>query len=337
MLLEGDVEEWLQLVEQAVFVASECGRVGDAPESVGEIAGRVVAEAVDRNNGVASSAGGVPSGFLELDNNIGGFKASLLYVLAARPGMGKSALALSMALNVARQSNTLVVFISLEMPKDQLAARAIASEARVSVGKVLNDVIGDDEWNAVAAAMSSLGDVPLVIEYRPGATVPEVRSIARRALREMRKTRGPDLKLGMVIVDYLQLMGGNRQKGDTRETEVSGISRDLTRMAGELECPVLALSQLNRSLESRPNKRPQLSDLRESGAIEQDAYAILFLYRDEYYKKDSAQRGVAEVIIAKNRNGRTGQVNLMFAGEYTRFDNLQNDYDFGDFGDEWDG
>ena len=274
------------------------------------------------------SVTGQSSGFTDLDRKTGGMYDGDLYVLAGRPGMGKSSLATSIAANVARprapgeQSENGVAFFSLEMPREQLATRFACAESGVSASDVRAGRLTSEQWSAITATTQSLQDFPLWIDDTCGITVLELRSRVRRLQREIELgvTKTAAKRLALVVVDYLQLMRGERTKGASREQEVASISQGLKRMAKELHVPVLALSQLNRSVEQQKSKRPQLSDLRESGAIEQDADVVWFLYRAHYYDK-SAAKGEVELNIAKQRNGPTGEIALYFEGRAMRFYN----------------
>jgi replicative DNA helicase len=244
-----------------------------------------------------------------------GLQPSDLIILAARPSMGKTALAMNIAQRTALQHKTTVGVFSLEMSKEQLGMRMLCSESKVDSHRLRTGFLKDQDWPKLTKAASSLMEAPIFIDDTPALSVLEMRAKARRLKSEH--------NLGLVVVDYLQLMRG-RSSTERREQEISEISRSLKAMAKELHVPVIALSQLNRSLESRPNKRPQLSDLRESGAIEQDADLICFIYRDEVYNKaeDNPSRGIAEIIIGKQRNGPTGTLRLAFLDQYTTFENL---------------
>jgi replicative DNA helicase len=237
-------------------------------------------------------------------------------VLAARPSMGKTAFALNIGEHVAVQEGLPVVVFSMEMGAQQLALRMVGSLGRVDQSHLRTGRLVDDEWTRLTEAVEKLGKVSLFIDESPGLTPSELRARARRQARQCGK-------LGLVIVDYLQLMSGSSSGDENRATELGEISRGLKGLAKELGCPVIALSQLNRSVETRPDKRPMMSDLRESGAIEQDADVIMFIYRDEYYTKDACKEpGIAEIIIGKQRNGPTGTVKLTFLKPLTKFDNL---------------
>jgi len=239
-------------------------------------------------------------------------QAGDLIIVAGRPSMGKTSLAMNMAETAAVGLKLPVAIFSMEMPGEQLAMRMMASLGRINAHKVRTGKLGDDDWPRLTGAIGQLADAPMFIDDTPALTPMELRSRARRLKREH--------GLGLILVDYLQLMQST-DVGENRATEISAITRALKGLAKELEVPLVAMSQLNRSLEQRPNKRPVMSDLRESGAIEQDADVIFFIYRDEVYNEDSQDKGVAEIIIGKQRNGPTGKVRLTFLGEYTRFEN----------------
>jgi len=259
---------------------------------------------------------GVPTGYYDLDRMTAGLQAGDLIVLAARPSMGKTALAINIAEHVALNEGLPVAVFSMEMGAAQLAVRVVGSIGRIDQGHLRTGKLDDSEWPRLTEAIEKLRTISLHIDESPGLTSSEIRSNARRLARQCGK-------LGLIVVDYLQLMGGSGNDGDNRASELGEISRGLKMLAKELQCPVIALSQLNRSVEQRPDKRPMMSDLRESGAIEQDADIIMFIYRDEYYTKEACKEpGVAEVIIAKQRNGPTGTVKLAFQRQYTRFENL---------------
>ena len=260
---------------------------------------------------------GVPTGYEDLDRITAGLQPSDLIILAGRPSMGKTALAMNIVQNAAIFNKIAVGIFSLEMSKEQLGMRMLCSVSRVDSQDLRTGFIRDPDWPKLARATGILSDAPIFIDDTPAIGVLEMRAKSRRLKAEH--------NIGLVVIDYLQLMRG-RSSAERREQEISEISRSLKAMAKELNLPVIALSQLNRSLESRPNKRPQLSDLRESGAIEQDADVICFLYRDEIYNKseDNPKRGIAEVIIGKQRNGPTGTVELTFIDKYTTFENYSH-------------
>jgi replicative DNA helicase len=271
-----------------------------------------VQEMADNPNDVT----GVPTGFYDLDRMTAGFQAGDLIVLAARPSMGKTALAINIAENVALQEGLPVAVFSMEMGAAQLAVRIVGSIGRIDQSHLRTGKLTDEEWPRLTEAIEKLRTISLHIDESAGLTSSELRANARRLARQCGQ-------LGLIVVDYLQLMSGSASGDENRATELGEISRGLKMLAKELKCPVIALSQLNRSVETRPDKRPMMSDLRESGAIEQDADIIMFIYRDEYYTKEACKEpGVAEVIIAKQRNGPTGTVKLAFLKPITKFENL---------------
>jgi replicative DNA helicase len=271
-----------------------------------------VQEMADNPNDVT----GVPTGFYDLDRMTAGLQAGDLIVLAARPSMGKTALAINIAEHVALNEGLPVAVFSMEMGAAQLAVRIVGSIGRIDQGHLRTGKLTDDEWPRLSEAIEKLRTISLHIDESAGLTSSELRANARRLARQCGQ-------LGLIVVDYLQLMSGSSSDGENRATELGEISRGLKMLARELKCPVIALSQLNRSVEQRPDKRPMMSDLRESGAIEQDADIIMFIYRDEYYTKDACKEpGVAEVIIAKQRNGPTGTVKLAFMRQITKFESL---------------
>lgn len=265
-----------------------------------------------------SAITGIPTGYDRLDSMLSGFQPSDLIILAARPSVGKTALCLNLASNISARENVASVVFSLEMSKEQLVQRLLCMESRVDGSRLRGGFLTDEDWPRLTHAASVLSEAPIFIDDTPSLTTFELRAKCRR----LKKTHD----LGFVIIDYLQLM---RVKGkiESREREIAEISRSLKAMAKELNVPVLALSQLNRSLEARQDKRPVMSDLRESGAIEQDADIIMFLYRDEVYNPDTDQPGIAELLVSKHRNGATGVVKLAFLHEFTRFENLADEGD----------
>ncbi len=267
---------------------------------------------------------GLTSGFKDLDDMTSGWQPSDLVIVAGRPSMGKTAFAMNLVENALMATEKAVLVFSMEMPADSIVMRMLSSIGRIDQTRIRSGNLEEDDWPRLTSAVQLLKDKPLFIDDTPALSPTEMRSRARRVARETKDN------LGLVMVDYLQLM---RAPGNTegRTAEISEISRALKGLAKELECPVIALSQLNRSLEQRPNKRPVNSDLRESGAIEQDADVIAFIYRDEVYNEDSADKGIAEIIIGKQRNGPIGTVRLAFLGQYTKFEDLA----FGDYGDEY--
>lgn len=257
---------------------------------------------------------GTPTGFADLDYITAGLHPSDLVIVAARPAMGKSAFALNIATNAAVRANTGVAIFSLEMSKEQMTNRILCSEAMVDSNKVRTGKIEDDDWTKLAEASGSLSTSQIFIDDTPGISVMEIRAKCRKLKLEK--------NIGLVVIDYIQLVQGSNKKNSSREQEISEISRSLKILAKEIGVPVIALSQLSRSVEQRPDHRPMLSDLRESGAIEQDADIVMFLYRDDYYNEDSEKKNIAEVILAKHRAGSTGTVELAWLGNYTKFANL---------------
>jgi replicative DNA helicase len=271
-----------------------------------------VQEMADNPNDVT----GVPTGFYDLDRMTAGFQGGDLIVLAARPSMGKTALAINIAEHVALHEGLPVAVFSMEMGAAQLAVRIVGSIGRIDQSHLRTGKLTDEEWPRLTEAIEKLRNISLHIDESAGLTSSELRANARRLARQCGQ-------LGLIVVDYLQLMSGSTSSDENRATELGEISRGLKMLAKELKCPVLALSQLNRSVETRPDKRPMMSDLRESGAIEQDADIIMFIYRDDYYTKEASKEpGVAEVIIAKQRNGPTGVVKLAFLKPITKFESL---------------
>ena len=256
---------------------------------------------------------GVSTGFTDFDEMTSGLQAGDLVIVAGRPSMGKTTFAMNLAENVAIKAKKPVAVFSMEMPGDQLAMRMMSSLGRIDQHKVRTGKLDDDEWPRMTSAINLLAETQLFIDDTPALTPIEVRSRSRRLMREHGQ-------LGLIVLDYLQLMQ-SPSSGESRVQQISDISRNLKTLAKELNVPVVALSQLNRNLEQRPNKRPVMSDLRESGSIEQDADVIVFIYRDEVYNEDSADKGVAEIIIGKQRNGPIGTSRLTFLGQYTRFEN----------------
>ncbi len=305
-----DVEKVLDIAEQKVFDLAE-DRVTDSTKEVREIIGLVVDD-LERIIEQGHILTGVATGYTDLDELLSGLQPSTLNVVGARPSMGKTAFALGIASTVAK-AGLPVLFFSLEMGHKELTQRVLASESRVDSSKFRTGRLSQQDWSKIGRAIAELEHAPLYIDDNPLITVMEMRAKARRLVARTGK-------IGAIIVDYLQLMTG-RSSAENRQVEVSELSRGLKILARELKVPIVALSQLSRGLESRQDKRPMLSDLRESGSIEQDADVVMFLYRDEVYNPDSADRGSAEVIVSKHRNGPIGSKRLVFLGQYTRFDN----------------
>jgi replicative DNA helicase len=258
---------------------------------------------------------GVPTGYHDLDELLLGLQPSTLSIVAARPGQGKTSFALGAALHCALDARKPVIFFSMEMGHLELTKRLLAAEAQIDARKLSTGRLSEHEWPKLNQAVGRLAEAPFFIDDNPHCSVMEMRAKARR-------TKAKYGDLGLVVVDYLQLMATPNRRSESRQVEVSELSRGLKILARELECPVMTLSQLNRQLEYRQDKRPMLADLRESGSIEQDADIVIFIYRDEYYNPESEQRGMAEIIVAKHRNGPTGSSRLAFLEQYTKFANL---------------
>jgi len=267
-------------------------------------------ETAAKNQG---SVTGIPTGFLDLDYKMSGLQKSDLILVAARPSMGKTAFVLNIAEHIVLREQVPTAVFSLEMSKDQLVKRMLSMNAKVDSQKIRTGDLEDEEWTLLAHSAQAIGSSPLIIDDTPGISITELRSKCRKYKLEY--------NLGLIIIDYLQLMtGGGRL--ESRQQEISEISRSLKALAREMDAPVIALSQLSRAVEQRPDKRPMLSDLRESGAIEQDADVVMFIYRDEYYNRDTEDLGQAEIIIGKQRNGPTGTVKLAWLSQFTKFSNL---------------
>ena len=310
------VEKVLDEAEQKIFAIGEEG----SRNKQGFVSmDKLMVELMDRVQEMADNPNdvtGVPTGFIDFDRMTTGMQAGDLIVLAARPSMGKTALAINIAEHVALHEQLPVAVFSMEMGASQLAIRVVGSIGRIDQMRLRTGRLLDEEWPRLTETIEKLRNVSLHIDETPGLTPSELRANARRLARQ-------NGKLGLIVVDYLQLMtGSSGGKDENRATELGEISRGLKALAKELQCPVLALSQLNRSVETRADKRPMMSDLRESGAIEQDADVIMFIYRDDYYNKDSKEPGVAEIIIAKQRNGPTGAVKLAFLKPLTKFESM---------------
>jgi replicative DNA helicase len=306
-----DLEDFLDEAEQAIFRISE-NQVRPAFYPIKEIV-KESFKVIERLYEKKELITGVPSGFKDLDRRTAGFQNADLIIVAGRPSMGKTALCLNIAQHAAINAKVSTAIFSLEMSKEQLAIRMLCSEARVDSARLRSGFLSESDWPKLTMAAGALSDASIFIDDSAAISVLELRAKARR----LKADRG----LGLVIVDYLQLMRG-RSGAERREQEISEISRSLKALAKELNIPVIAISQLSRKAEDRPGRRPQLSDLRESGAIEQDADVIIFIYRDEVYNPDSDQKGIAEVIIGKQRNGPTGKVDLSFISEHTTFKDL---------------
>ncbi|HHF7364997.1 TPA: replicative DNA helicase [Legionella bozemanae] len=308
------VPELLDMAETKVFAIGEQTGGDGGPENIKSILVRAV-EKIDAlyHNGDAIT--GLATGLSDLDEMTSGLQPSDLIIVAGRPSMGKTTLVMNMAEHGAIKSGKPVLVFSMEMPADSLAMRMMSSLGRIDQHKIRTGKLDDDDWPRVTSAVHMLSEAPLFIDDTPALSPGEMRARARR----LAKDQG---NLGLIVVDYLQLMKVPGFNADNRTAEISEISRSLKSLAKELQVPVIALSQLNRSLEQRADKRPVMSDLRESGAIEQDADLICFIYRDEVYNEDSPDKGTAEIIVAKQRNGPIGKVRVAFIGKYTRFEDL---------------
>ena len=309
--------EILASAEQQVFAIAEAGAKGKTDFTAMNKALSEAFDVLQTRYAAGGSVTGLPTGYTEFDEMTAGLQPTDLLILAARPAMGKTTFALNIAEHAAIRTKKAVAVFSMEMSASQLALRLISSNGRVNAQRLRSGQLEDEDWSRVTSAIRMLKEAKIFIDDTPGLSPEALRAKARRLKREH--------DLGLVVIDYLQLMSvpGN---SENRATEISEISRGLKHLAKELNVPVIALSQLNRSLETRADKRPVMADLRESGAIEQDADVIVFIYRDEYYNKENSQdKGLAEIIIGKQRNGPTGSIKLKFFGEYTRFDNLAHD------------
>jgi replicative DNA helicase len=315
--------EILDSAEQKIFKIANQSARGSGPVNISEY----VAKATDRIDTLYHSnktITGLPTGFTDFDDKTSGLQQGDLVIIAGRPSMGKTALAMNMAEHAAIKSKQTVLVFSMEMPGEQLTLRMMSSLGRIDQHKVRNGKLQDEDWPRIMSAVNMLSEAPMFIDDTPALSPAEVRARARRLTREYGQ-------LGLIVIDYLQLMQvpGFREN---RTMEISEISRSLKSLAKELNVPVIALSQLNRSLEQRHDRRPVMSDLRESGAIEQDADLIAFIYRDEVYNEDSPNKGMAEIIIAKQRNGPIGKIPLTFLGQYTVFENyIATQYPSGNF------
>ncbi|QET02010.1 MULTISPECIES: replicative DNA helicase [Cupriavidus] len=311
-----EVRELLDEAESKVFAIAEEGSRGQQGfQEIQPLLTQVV-ERIDElyHRDSTSDVTGVPTGFIDLDRMTSGMQAGDLIIVAGRPSMGKTAFSLNIGEHVAVEQGLPVAVFSMEMAGTQLAMRMLGSVGRLDQHRLRTGRLLDEDWPRLTHAIQRMNDAQLFIDETPALNPMELRARSRRLARQCGQ-------LGLIIIDYLQLMSGSGG-GENRATEISEISRSLKGLAKELNCPVIALSQLNRSLEQRPNKRPVMSDLRESGAIEQDADVILFIYRDEVYNPDSQDKGTAEIIIGKQRNGPIGTVRLTFLGQFTKFDNF---------------
>jgi replicative DNA helicase len=317
---EQDVKGFIAMAETAVSKLSD--QTVPVREFVGmkQVLMQVWEEAEERFNTKDINRGvtGIPSGFVDLDRMTAGFQKNDLIIVAARPSVGKTAFALNIAQNVGIQTKETVAIFSLEMSAAQLVQRMICAEGKIDASRMRTGRFEGDDWERMAMAVGQLSEADIHIDDTPGITVNEIRAKCRR----LKKERG----LGMILIDYLQLIQGRGQRGANRQEEVSQISRTLKQIARELEVPVIALSQLSRGVEQRQDKRPMMSDLRESGAIEQDADIVAFLYRDDYYDKESDKKNIIEIIISKQRNGPVGTVELVFLKNFNKFVSLEQTY-----------
>ncbi|MBA54512.1 MAG: replicative DNA helicase [Pseudomonadales bacterium] len=312
--------ELLDEAERKVFSIAEQGAKQGGPIHIKE-ALKATVDKIDLLFKSDEKLTGISTGFTDLDEKTSGLQGGALVIVAARPAMGKTTFSMNMAENALIRSGKPVLVFSMEMPAEQIVMRMLASLGRIDMSRVTSGKLEEDDWPRFSSAVSLLAEQKLYIDDSAGLSPTELRARSRRVAREHGE-------IGLILVDYLQLM--QVPGAESRVNEISEISRSLKGLAKEMNCPVVALSQLNRSLEQRPNKRPVMSDLRESGAIEQDADIIMFIYRDEVYNEDSEDKGTAEIIIGKQRNGPIGTVRLAFLGRYTRFEDLANNA-YGEF------
>jgi replicative DNA helicase len=306
--LDKDISSVMDEAEQSIFNASD-DAIGDGLIGVSDFLNEAI-EQIEEIENQGTGLSGLATHFVDLDNTLAGLQEGNLIIIAARPSMGKSSLALNIATNAAKEKKT-VAFFSLEMTKEELVQRVLFSEAKVSSGDARKGQLGPEKWSRVVEAASKVNTMPLYFDDASVITVTDIRAKSRRLKASK--------KLDLIVVDYIQLMQGNSR--DNRQQEIAEISRNLKGLARELKVPIIAISQLNRAAEAREDKRPRLGDLRESGAIEQDADIVMMIYRDDYYNPATEKPGVAEINIVKNRSGSTGRVDLYFSKEYTQFTN----------------
>ncbi|WP_050613503.1 replicative DNA helicase [Bacillus testis] len=333
-LLRRTIRVASQIVQDGYNRADEVeAYISDAEKNIMEVAQRknagafqdikdVLVSTYDNIEVLANRKGditGIPTGFAELDRMTAGFQRNDLIIVGARPSVGKTAFALNIAQNVATKTEENVAIFSLEMGAEQLVMRMLCAEGNINAQNLRTGALTDEDWRKLTMAMGSLSNAGIYIDDTPGVRIGDIRSKCRRLKQEH--------GLGMILIDYLQLIQGNGNSGDNRQQEVSEISRSLKALARELKVPVIALSQLSRGVEQRQDKRPMMSDIRESGSIEQDADIVAFLYRDDYYDKESENKNIIEIIIAKQRNGPVGTVSLAFVKEYNKFVNIETRYD----------
>ncbi|WML42456.1 replicative DNA helicase [Neobacillus sp. PS3-40] len=314
---EDEVEALLGEAEKNILAVSQRKNAG-AFHSIKDVLVRTYDNIELMHNRVGDITG-IATGFSELDRITAGFQRNDLIIVGARPSVGKTAFALNIAQNVGTKTGENVAIFSLEMGAEQLVMRMLCAEGNIDAQRLRTGSLTDDDWGKLTMAMGSLSNAGIFIDDTPGIRISEIRSKCRRLKQEH--------GLGMILIDYLQLIQGNGRSGENRQQEVSEISRSLKALARELQIPVIALSQLSRGVEQRQDKRPMMSDIRESGSIEQDADIVAFLYRDDYYDKESENKNIIEIIIAKQRNGPTGTVQLAFVKEYNKFVNLEKRYD----------
>lgn len=306
------VEDIMAETEKQVFHLLQ-NRSGGDYVSIKDVVIQAV-ESIEQASKTAGRVTGISSGFYDLDYKTAGFHSSQLILVAARPAMGKTAFVLNIAEHVAVKEKIPTAIFSLEMSKEELCKRILSMNGKIDAQAMRTGELQDDDWSKIVESAKNVGESRLILDDTPGINISELRSKCRKYKLEH--------NIGLVIIDYLQLMSGSKNQ-ESRQQEISEISRSLKSLARELEVPVIALSQLSRAVEQRPDKRPMLSDLRESGAIEQDADVVMFIYRDDYYNKDSEEAGISEIIIGKQRSGPTGTVKLAWLGQYTKFANLE--------------
>lgn len=314
---EDDVDELLDEAERSIMEVAQRKNAGDFKHIKDVLVSTY--DNIEMLHNRKGDVTGIPTGFYELDRMTAGFQRNDLIIVAARPSVGKTAFALNIAQNVGTKTGENVAIFSLEMGAEQLVMRMLCAEGNIDAQRLRTGALTDEDWRKLTMAMGSLSNSGIYIDDTPGVRVTEIRSKCRRLKQEH--------GLGMVVIDYLQLIQGSAHSRENRQQEVSEISRSLKALARELEVPVIALSQLSRSVEQRQDKRPMMSDIRESGSIEQDADIVAFLYREDYYEQDTENKNIIEIIIAKQRNGPVGTVQLAFVKEYNKFVNLERRFD----------
>ncbi|MDQ1000035.1 replicative DNA helicase [Neobacillus sp. NPDC093182] len=314
---EDEVEALLSEAEKNILAVAQRKNAG-AFHNIKDVLVRTY-DNIEQMHQRAGEITGLETGFIELDRMTAGFQRNDLIIVGARPSVGKTAFALNIAQNVAHKTGENIAIFSLEMGAEQLVMRLLCAEGNIDAQRLRTGSLTDDDWGKLTMAMGSLSSSGIFIDDTPGVRISDIRSKCRRLKQEH--------GLGMILIDYLQLILGSGRAGENRQQEVSEISRSLKQLARELQVPVIALSQLSRGVEQRQDKRPMMSDIRESGSIEQDADIVAFLYRDDYYDKESENKNIIEIIIAKQRNGPTGTVSLAFVKEYNKFVNLETRYD----------